>query len=217
MSILAGGHLQRLRSYLKTIFAGDLTQSNEPSQAKDFLYELWLASIFTELGFEVSLAEPDIIISGNGLTDALGIACKFPSSMQQVHPHLSKGYKQIRNQALRGVVAIGLDLLVSRTAFPNGIRFIDFRQGDKHPLDVAQRHANEATEELVSSRTVKYPSEDPADGLLMTLTIGGIFGDPASLLFVTAMTLQCDDSNPIQKDLMRIYEANQMFQRGPED
>ena len=207
VALLAARHSNRLTSYLKTIFAGDLTQSIEPNQAKDFLYELWLASTLLELGFEIALEEPDIVISENGLNAPIGIACKYPSSEKQIHPHLSKGYKQIRNQSLEGVVAVGLDLIVLRTAFPTGVRYIDFREGDKEPLQVVQKLIDEATAHLVTTRPIKHPSEDPVDGLLLTLTMGGILGNPAGLSFVSAMALQCDASNPLITDLSKIRDA----------
>jgi hypothetical protein len=207
VAVLASTQAQRLRSYLKIILPGDLTQGTDPTQAKDFFYELWLAAILAQSGFLVVLAEPDIVISGNGLGKPLGIACKYPSSEQQVHPHLSKGYKQIGKQSLDGLVAIGLDLLVYRKAFPNGMNYIDFRQGDRHPLEVVQQMVGEATVHLVESRPVLYPSEAPVDGLLTTLTVGGIIGSPASLAFVTAVTLQSDSQNPITSDLGIVYRA----------
>ena len=56
-----------LRKRLKQVLAGPLTQDFSPEQAKDFFYELELAADFKRAGFAVSLREPDIVISGNGL------------------------------------------------------------------------------------------------------------------------------------------------------
>ncbi|MEQ8790097.1 MAG: hypothetical protein RIC55_27620 [Pirellulaceae bacterium] len=185
-----------LRKYLKTISSGPLTQGSDPNQAKDFFYELWLASVLAEGGFDVELREPDIVVTGNGLTKELGIACKYPSTEKQVHAHLSKGYSQISKHTGDGIVAIGLDLIVLRTAFPDGVNYLDFRQNDKHPVDVLQKLVDEATVHLVDARPKLYPSEDPVDGAMLTLTFGGIFGEPPAMTFVSAVALQCSHSNP---------------------
>lgn len=196
----------KLRAYMKKVFSGDLRQGSAPDQAKDFFYEFWLASVLAESGFAIDLIEPDIVIQGRGLSGPLGIACKYPSSVQQLHPHLSKGYRQLRNQSLDGFVAIGLDLIVMKEAYPKGVNFIDFNQGDKHPLDVLQTQVDHATRQLVASRANDYPSEDPVDGLLLSLTMGGIYGSPPGFTFVTATAMQCDASNPMGAQIRIIRE-----------
>lgn len=186
-----------LRKLLTQILGGSITQDFQPDQAKDYFYELWLGGILSESGFSVELREPDLVIGGNGLSEPLAVACKYPSKPQQIHDHFSKGYSQIRKQGMRGCVAIGLDLMV----FKDMAKFMDFRQGDRHPLDVMQQAVNEATTGLVKDRAEKYPAEEPIDGAVFTLSAGGIYGSPAGLTFVTALTLQCDANNPRFSDI----------------
>jgi hypothetical protein len=71
---------KELTERLKKVVVGPLTQNTIPSQAKDFLYELEMATAFKHAGYCVSLREPDIVLEGNGLTRPIGVACKYPSS-----------------------------------------------------------------------------------------------------------------------------------------
>lgn len=191
-----------LRGRLNTVLGGDLGPNFEPDHAKDIFYELELAADFANAGFTITLREPDIAISGCGLTAQYGIACKYPSSAKQIHSHLSKGYSQLTKQNLSGFVAIGFDLLV----FKDFANFTDFRQSVRHPLDVMQSAVDSAMTNLIEDRAEKYPSEDPIDGALFTLRASGIYGDPAQLTTVTAITMQCDSDNPMFSDIGLIHK-----------
>jgi hypothetical protein len=79
-----------LKGYLKKVLSGSLVQDFEPQQAKDFLYELDVAATLKKAGLGVELREPDIVLTGDGLSEPLGLACKYPSSVGQIHAHLSK-------------------------------------------------------------------------------------------------------------------------------
>ena len=192
-----------LRQRLKSVLGGDLSPNFEPSQAKDIFYELELAADFCASGFTTTLREPDIAIADCGLQDQYGVACKYPSSESQIHAHLSKGYSQLTRQSMRGFVAIGFDLLI----FKEIGKFIDFRQGHRAPLDVMQGCMNEAMTNLVTDRAEKYPSEAPIDGALFTLRASGIYGAPAQLTTVTAVTIQCDSKNPMAVDIGHIHKT----------
>ncbi len=186
-----------LKDYLKKVLSGSLVQDFEPQQAKDFLYELELAATLKQAGFGVELREPDIVLTGNGLSGPLAIACKYPSSVGQIHTHLSKSYSQIAKQKLDGLVALGMDQLV----FGGMSNYMDFRQGERHPMEVLQDALGQIVRNLVVERARDYPSEKPLDGAIFTLTAGGIFGEPACLTFMRALTLQCDAENPRIKDI----------------
>jgi len=108
---------RRLKCTLEPVLAGNITQDFSPCQAKDFFYELELAYFLQRAGFSVTLREPDVMIEGNGLSRPIGLACKYPSSEQQVHAHISKGYSQLTGQQLPGVVAFGMELLIFRKVF----------------------------------------------------------------------------------------------------
>ncbi len=196
-----------LRKRLRQVLSGSLTQDFSPEQAKDYFYELEIATIFKRSGFAVALREPDVVVSGNGLARELGMACKYPSSEAQIHEHLSKGYRQLANQNMDGCVVIGLDIIVFRAAFDSAPKFLDFRQGDKHPLQVAQTLVNDAMKSLVVQRAEDYPSERPIDGAILTLNMWGIWEKPAGLTSVTAWAVQCDAQNPRFRDIGRLVES----------
>ncbi len=80
---------------LKLVLSNDISQDYHPSQSKDFLYEMQVALWFQDAGFTVELAEPDLRVSGNGLSTTLGVACKNPSSKNKINRRISDGYEQI--------------------------------------------------------------------------------------------------------------------------
>lgn len=188
--------MNELRKRLKLIVNGSVKQNFAPQAAKDYLYELEIATVMQRAGFIITLREPDVQVSGHGLSQPLGIACKYPSSPSQLHEHISKGYAQIAGQGLRGFVSIGMDLI----AFGWRPKLLDFRQGERHPLEVVQECLDAHVLSLVAERTSGYPSEKPLDGLLLTLRAWGVFGKPAGIQAVTGMTIQCDHDNPIIGD-----------------
>jgi len=162
---------------LKKVLGGPLTQDLVPVEAKDIFYELEMAALWRACGFTVDLDEPDVVVSGNGLSDRLGVACKYPSSWGQIHEHLSKEYKQITRNGYEGLVAIGLDQLV----FNGMTNYMDFRQNPKHPLEVLQRATSEIMTNLVATRERDYPSEKPVDGAMVSLSAVGLYCDPAAM------------------------------------
>jgi hypothetical protein len=186
----------RLKSRLKQVLGGSLTQDFVPEAAKDYFYELEMATLWKDCGFTVELAEPDVVVSGNGLSSALGVACKFPSSWERLHDHVSKGYRQIIRHGYEGLVCIGLDQLV----FNGMSNYMDFRQNGEHPLDILERATGEAMANLVRLRAQDYPSEKPIDGAMLTMSAMGIYGQPAQLTSVRYATLQCDRGNPRYAD-----------------
>lgn len=198
---------KRLRDTLATVLSGSITQDFIPSQAKDFFYELDLAYRLQRAGFSVTLREPDVVVTGNGLSREIGIACKYPSSMKQIHAHISKGYKQLTGQRLSGVVALGMDLLIFLRIFDRPPHFLDFRGNPKHPLTIAQRNLDDEMVKLTSERPVKYPSECPLDGALLSLDVWGAYGNPAGITEVTAWTFQCDEGNALYYDLCTITKS----------
>ena len=192
-----------LREALNKVFAGSLDPDYEPQPAKDAFYELEVAVACKEAGFLVSLREPDLVIEGGGLSQPLAFACKYPSSRQQIHAHLSKGYQQISKQGLAGLVCIGLDLIVFSE--PGLKAFVDFRLSDRHPMEVLSDHLATEMCTLLEERPRDYPDERPIDGLLLTLKPYGIFGEPAQLTLMQSVTLQCDGENPNIADMAVLY------------
>jgi hypothetical protein len=195
----------RLRRLLQEVLGGRLTQDFQPSQSKDKFYELELAATLKLAGFSVALREPDIVASGNGLAHALAIACKYPSSRQQIHKHISDGYRQITNQDLDGVVAIGLELLVANElSLPARL---DFRRGNTPPFVIMENRLEFERRSLEVERERDYPSERPLDGLMLTLSFVGIYEDPPMLTHLNSVALGCRGENPLRVDLERVKLA----------
>lgn len=190
-----------LKNILAVVLAGSITQDSSPCQAKDFFYELDLAYKLLFIGFSVTLREPDIVITGNGLSCEIGIACKYPSSVKQVHAHISKGYRQLTGQNLSGIVALGMDLIMFRKVFNSSPHYLDFRQNPKQPLTIAQDFLKREMAILITERPEKYPSESPLDGALLSLNCWGAYGEPARFTEVNAWTFQCMPENPLRNDI----------------
>ncbi|MFN0019076.1 MAG: hypothetical protein ACKVP0_12500 [Pirellulaceae bacterium] len=200
-----------LAKYLKVVLAGNLTQGGPAGgQPRDWFYELWLASILSKAGFTVRLQEPDLVVEGNGLSQEIGIACKYPSSDKGIHDHLSKGLSQLKKHGLSGFIALGIDQIVVEKA--NLKKFVDFNQGDKHPIDVLQAHANSEAHTLVKERPTKYPSEDPVDALLVTLSLAGHYGQPPQLVAPTVFSIHCPKQHQLRKDMEVIVAALEKLQ-----
>ena len=189
----------QLAKYLRIILSGGISQGGSPEQARDYLYELWLAGALSEAGFTVLLEEPDIVVEGNGLSQKIGIACKYPSSEKQIHAHLSKGYSQLSRHKLPGFVVLGIDQIVVEKA-NLGSRFVDFNQGEKNPVEVLSDHASSELVRIVKERPEKFPSEVPADELVVTVTLGGHYGSPAKLTMITGTAIHCTSTSPIFSD-----------------
>lgn len=199
-AVLALKDQSALKKTLKKVLAGSISQDFEPDQAKDYFYELEMAMLLKNAGFTVELREPDIVISGHGLTKKYGIACKYPSSIKHIHDHLSKGYNQLQKQGLDGFVAIGLDQI----KFKGMNEYIDFRKLEDHPKNVIQGMLKDAMIELVEQRKIEYPAECPVDAAIVTLAASGIYGKPAALMTFRAITIHCDNQNPMLIDIKLI-------------
>ena len=151
------------------------------------------------------LEEPDLIIEGNGLSQKIGIACKYPSSDKGIHDHIGKGLSQLKKHGLRGFIALGIDQIVVEKA--NLKRFVDFNMGGKNPIDVLQQHADSQLLMLLTDRPKKYPSEDPVDEMIVTLSLVGHYGKPAKLINPTVMSMHCSNTSPIFSDIGIIAQA----------
>jgi len=191
----------KLKSRLNQILGGPLTQDFVPHASKDYFYELEMAAMWKESGFTIELAEPDVVVSGNGLSAPVGVACKFPSGLASLHDHISKGYKQITKRGYEGLVAIGLDQLVC-AGMSN---YMDFRQSSRPPIEIMQSLTKDAMKNLVTLRAEGYPSELPIDGAMLTMSAVGIYGQPAHLTRVRFATLQCTNTNPRLADFDVLY------------
>lgn len=187
---------------LDLVLSNDISQDYKPSQSKDFLYELQVASWFKDAGFAIDIAEPDLRISGNGLSTELGIACKYPSSEKKLNDRISEGYEQITRQGLSGFVAVGMDLLVMKEME----RFIQFPESEEAILGGVSGELEQWVNKTIKRRA-GVPGRAPLDGALFSLRMGGVATNPARLQWVTQFTFQCTDGNPIRSDIGTILEA----------
>jgi hypothetical protein len=108
-----------------------------------------------------------------------------------------------------------LDLIVFREA---GLKaFVDFRQSGRHPMEVLQSHLTHEMNTLLEERPRDYPAEQPIDSLLLTLKPYGIFGSPAQLTLMHAVTLHCNSDNPGIRDIGVFYsKLNSLVPPGAE-
>lgn len=200
-AVLALKDQSGLKKTLRRVLAGSIVQDFELNQAKDYFYELEMAMLLKNAGFAVELREPDIVISENGLTQRYGIACKNLSSEKQIHDHLSKGYKQISDEKLKGFVMLGVEQIAFKDVFKEKNGYMDVRNLDESKL---MSFLEKAAIQLKNQRTRDYPSEHSIDAAIITLSFSGIHGKPAALMTYRAMTHYCDIQNPMVTDIKLI-------------
>lgn len=198
---------------LKRVFSGAITQGGDPSNARDSYYELWIASLLAVAGFDVLLDEPDVVISGKGLNDPVGVACKYPSSIERIYPSITKGYSQLKSHGLQGFVSIGIDQLVMFVTKLNEKNYLDFRQSDREPQELLQSIANGFASGVISEYGEKFPSEDPVTHLFVTASFGGFYGDPPGFCMVGAATMGI---SPLVSPLPDILTVTQALATSPE-
>jgi hypothetical protein len=188
-----------LKKQLELSSMTDLSQDFEQSQSKEYLYELQIGATLHRSGFQVQFAEPDLRISGNELSQELGVACKYVSSEKKLNSNISKGYEQIVGQGLKGIVAVGMD----NVAAAGMNRFIQFPDD---PNRIRAGMANELGKWM--EKTIKTRAgtagRAPLDGAMFTLRMVGIAGNPKGLLPATHVSFQVTKANPIRKDIERI-------------
>ena len=162
-----------LKKQLELSTMTDLSQDFDQSQSKEYLYELYVGAILRRSGFTIEFAEPDLKISGHGLSQTLGVACKYLSSEDKINRNISKGYEQIEGQGLRGFVAIGMDNIVCA-----GLkRFIQFPEKPEHIMATMAGTLGEWVRHLIKARA-GVQGRKPLDGAMFTLRMVGIWGSP---------------------------------------
>ena len=164
----------------KDVITGDVTQDFQSSSAKDKLHEIEIGATMKVAGFDVELIEPpDLIISGNGLSQRIGIACKYPSSRQQFNYHISKGYKQAQKSGLNGLVAIGFDLMVAKDKKLSGI--LDFDRGPMPSMELQLEWLEQEMRKLITEHARDYPDERQIDCLMISIAFIGQHGNEPTL------------------------------------
>lgn len=204
IDVFADRQENMLCGYLRKIFHGSITQGGKPEEARDLFYELWIGAALVESGFDVKLEEPDLTVQGNGLSQRLGIACKYPSSGQQVQARITDGYAQLRHHGLPGLVVVGIDQIVLKETGLDKSNFIDLRQGEKDATEVISNCASNALEKILHERPHDYPSEVQIDVIMITVTLTGILGSPAGLTAITQAVIHCNKDSPIRDDIEKI-------------
>jgi hypothetical protein len=100
-------------SHLKKLIAGTHPHTNlKEAAAWNFQYEMFLAAVIQLSGYEIKLAEPDVVIKDARRT--VGIAAKRIHSPKKLTNNLRKGAHQIRGAGMSGLVAVDLSLIVGQ-------------------------------------------------------------------------------------------------------
>lgn len=188
-----------LRKQLELATMTDLSQDFEQSQSKEYLYEMQVGAWLHQAGFQVDFAEPDLRVSGNGLSRVLGIACKYVSSEDKLNKNISKGYDQIAGQRLSGFVAIGMDNIICAEIE----KFIQLPDDPAEIRRVMGDSLQQWVEKTERSRA-GTAGRKPLDGAVFSLRMMGIWGKPAGLVTATHWAFQLQEGNPIEPDLRRI-------------
>jgi hypothetical protein len=188
-----------LKKQIELATSSDLSQDFEQSQAKEYLYELQIAGMLHRSGFTVSFAEPDLRVSGNGLSREIGVACKYASSEKKVNNNISKGYEQIAGQGMPGIVAVGLDNIIATELN----RFIEFPDEPAEIRQVLAAQLRTWIEKIEKSRA-GMPERVPLDGAMFTLRMVGVCSQPKRLVAATHVSYQYVESNPILADIDRL-------------
>ena len=185
---------------VKDVITGDVTQDFQSSSAKDKLFEIETGATLKVAGFSVELAEPpDLIISGNGLSQRIGIACKYPSSRQQFNYHISKGYRQVARSGLKGFVAIGFDLLVGKDKKLPGIP--DFNRGPKPSMELQLEWLEQEMRKLITEHARDYPGERQIDCLMISVAFVGQHGNGPTLDREESSMYYCAPGHPLGPDI----------------
>jgi hypothetical protein len=193
------GDLKRL---IPLAIMEDIKQDFEPSQSKTYLYELEIGARFQEAGFAVTFEEPDVRISSNGLSQQIGLACKYPSSEKKLDQRISEGYDQIDRQGIPGLVAVGMDILCCRGMK----RFVQFPDSEAVILGTMADELSQWAAKT-TKRRAGVKGRRPLNGAVFTLSMTGIFGEPPRLTPARQMILQIDEDNPLSADVAVIAQA----------
>lgn len=100
-----------LLQWLPTVLSGSHLPLEADTKARDKQFELYIAALFANSGFPVSLCEPDVRFEHEGKT--YGIAAKRVSSKRKIEKRVREGIKQLEKSGLRGLLTISADRLLS--------------------------------------------------------------------------------------------------------
>ena len=195
-------HPDDLKRLIPLAVMEDIKQDFEPSQSKTYLYELQIGAWFQRAGFAVAFDEPDVRISENGLSQQVGLACKYPSSEDKLDKRISEGYDQIKRQGIPGLVAVGMDILCCR-----GMKkFVQFPDSKAVILESMGNELSEWVTKTIKRRA-GVKGRRPLNGAIFTLSMAGIYGKPPGLTVASHMTFQSNEDNPLNTDIAVIARA----------
>jgi hypothetical protein len=99
------------KSHLRKLASGTHPHVNSKSNAAwNFQYEMFLAAVMQLSGYEITIAEPDVVVKDAART--IGIAAKRPQSLRNLVNNVKKGASQIRNAGFDGLVALDVSLII---------------------------------------------------------------------------------------------------------
>ena len=198
-------HCDDLKELVPLAIAQEIKQDFEPTQAKTYLYELQIGAWCQQAGFSVTFQEPDVRISGNGLSQQIGFACKYPSSEKKLDKRITEGYEQLERHGVAGLVVVGMDILCCR-----GMKkFVQFPDSKEAILGSMTSELKQWVTKAISRREgVKgVKNRKPLNGAMFTLSMAGVFGKPAGLTVASQVTFQSQHDNPLNPDIEIIANA----------
>jgi hypothetical protein len=197
---------------VRDVITGDVTQDFLSSSAKDKLFEIETGATLKVAGFDVELIDPpDLIISGNGLSQRIGIACKYLSSRQQFNYHINKGYRQVEKSGLKGLVAVGIELMVARDKKISGIP--DFDRGPMQSMQLQFEWLEQEMRKLIIEHARDYPAERQIDCLMISMTFIGQHGNEPTLDREESSMYYYTPGHPLGPDIHNIRQRIEAIPR----
>lgn len=96
---------------------------------RDTQFELYTLALLRRAGYQVELAEPDVVFQLTGLLGRTAIACKRLKSPRKLPKNVRSAANQIVMSELDGIIALDLSLLFDPGGEPLGVS--DFAEGKK--------------------------------------------------------------------------------------
>jgi len=123
------------------------------SEARNFAFELYMASKFESKGINTFFLEPDIHF--HLLSKEFVLACKHPVSLRNISKLIEKGKKQVVKTNFKGFIGLAIDQLAER---PSGVLVRDkidwLCYAECQFLRIKLRHENRIIRKLKESKVI---------------------------------------------------------------
>jgi hypothetical protein len=210
-SLSAPPEVRGWKELVSRALSGGVVRADEKkhSPARDFQFELIIASMFRRAKYGVELAEPDVVVTSEN--PQIGIAAKRPRSVSSLDEMIKKGDKQIKGAGLQGVVALDLSVIVSPE--DAHITTSDFQAAFNHVKDIANSFIRRNGPHIASlvDRTRTF-------GVIVHVALPIFERETPRLAYARrwAVSNLCDDADPRTATLKAITERLRIAE-GAED